>query len=446
MKTVADRERMAFRRRCLLAAAIVGMAGPVAAGACGGDIVNAEPATAEAGGATDGSVTDEAPPSADAAPAENDGAAPDAGSSRASCRRVGDASAGGVIDTTFGDGGLVVHDNDGGASTQFRCLVADAQGRIIIGGGDSTGGGTFVRLLPNGSDDPTFGPLSVDGLVSCALDSGDRLVVVAGQGLLRFDADGHPDPGHPDPAFAPGFDAGGIGFGRMVIAADDRIHLVGETSSTTPSITHVVLAEVLADGTIANAGTTVSSFNGYVPVFAAGLLGNGELGVAAYDSDIEKLGPHIYVGAFDSAGAPDPKFSAGGWATISGSDFHRAELVLYCDGSITVVTDGSVVRLLPNGAVDSTQSLAQASWGPGYQALADGPGFLYVTDNAIARVVDDQKLDPTFGTGGIVAFPAGFPSGYGPLFTRDGLGRIVIANRFYTGGAAGNWGLTRILP
>lgn len=436
MKTVAHRERMAFRRRCLLAAAIAGMAASVAAGACGGDILNAEPATAEAGGTDDGGVTDEAPPSADAAPAENDGAAPDAGRSRASCMRLGDASAGGVIDTTFGDGGLVVHDNDGGASTQFVCLVADAQGRIIIGSADPTGVGKFVRLLPNGSDDPTFGPLSADRLGSCALDSRDRLVVSAGQGLLRFDPDGHPDPG---------FDAGGNGFGRIVIAADDRIHLVGETGSSTGP-THVVLAEVLADGTVVNGGTTVSSFTGFVPVFAAGLLGNGELGVAAYDSDIEKLGPHIYVGAFDSVGAPDPKFGAGGWATISAGDFHTAELVLYCDGSITVVTDGSVVRLLPNGAVDPTQSPAQASWGPGYQALADGPGFLYVTNNAIARVVDDQKLDPAFGTGGIVAFPAGFPSGYGSLLTRDGLGRIVLANRFYTGGAAGNWALTRILP
>jgi uncharacterized delta-60 repeat protein len=91
-----------------------------------------------------------------------------------------------------------------GAQTFPRAIVGDASGRVLVGGSGTinTDTGFVVRLLPDGSRDPAFGTMGVvslpSGVSALAIDASGRILVgggsTSGAFIERLDESGTPDP------------------------------------------------------------------------------------------------------------------------------------------------------------------------------------------------------------------------------------------------------------
>lgn len=99
-------------------------------------------------------------------------------------------TAAGVLDTSFGNGGIVITDL-GSLDDRINALAIDALGRIVAAGHTSNGHNTdiaVVRYLANGAPDPTFAASGVlrsavggaDESLSSVLVLADGSIVVAG--------------------------------------------------------------------------------------------------------------------------------------------------------------------------------------------------------------------------------------------------------------------------
>jgi uncharacterized delta-60 repeat protein len=152
----------------------------------------------------------------------------------------------GLLDTSFGTGGLVVTQNI--LNDQINTLALDAQGRIVTGGGSTSGFGDFVlsRYARNGALDPAFGAggivttdiASSDVLWSVAIDRSGRIVAggsafnTATDPYRKFAVARYRDTGALDVSFGTGgvvtTDLGNPADGRgMTIDAAGRIVMVG---------------------------------------------------------------------------------------------------------------------------------------------------------------------------------------------------------------------------
>jgi uncharacterized delta-60 repeat protein len=139
----------------------------------------------------------------------------------------------GHLDQQFGNQGLLqvpgTPDQDSGGA--MASVLAD--GRIIALGD----GAVLVRLMPDGTADPSFNagkPLATDVPVATSLDvTPDGTATIAGRGVVtRYRPDGTHDTsfGHDGTASAP---QKGIGFGALVRGADDVLYAWdGEREST----------------------------------------------------------------------------------------------------------------------------------------------------------------------------------------------------------------------
>src|SRR5439155_22290776 len=97
-------------------------------------------------------------------------------------------------------------------NTEYAYPVAgQPDGRLLVGGGgDPNSAGRLVRLLPDGTPDPSFGDhgsIVTDGLVTDVAVQSDGLIVAAEWGpIVRYRPDGSVDTsfganGRADPGF-----------------------------------------------------------------------------------------------------------------------------------------------------------------------------------------------------------------------------------------------------
>ncbi len=340
------------------------------------------------------------------------------------------ATAGGRLDPAFGTAGRVTTNAaTAGANAAARAIVAEADGRLLLAGGASDPDGDFqdfavARLGADGTPDSAFGsdgrlltsfwPAGGQGYAAAAQADGKR--VVAGQvdgriAALRYGPDGGIDPG---------FGAGG----RAVLGIPGTAYA----------------AAIQPDGRILMAGGAD----------AAG----GDFAIARLNAD----------------GSPDAGFGEGGTVIVgpvegTGADRGQA-MLLQADGGILVAGesggDMAVLRLLSDGRPDA--GFGQAGWltfdaggagqadrARGLALQADGRILLAgeatagdAADFAVARVLADGRLDPSFGGDGVVMVDfAGAES------SLDGAAAVAVQadGRIVVAGTAGwDFGLARLLP
>ena len=179
-------------------------------------------------------------------------------------------TADGVLDTSFGSGGIVLT-AVGTSEDSATCVAVQGDGKIVVGGDSwATGGGNFglVRYLADGTLDPAFG---TGGIVTTSLSAGsdhaagltlqgDGKIVLVGYATSGsrqvFGVARYTDTGALDTSF-------GGGTGKVTTS-------MGSTSNNATGVA------VQADGRIVVAGS-VSSSNAYdfalVRYTSTGVLG-----------------------------------------------------------------------------------------------------------------------------------------------------------------------------
>jgi uncharacterized delta-60 repeat protein len=356
----------------------------------------------------------------------------------------------GDLDRSFGDGGKVTLSlaRDG---SQGNAVLVQPDGRILIGGWAYAKGFALVRLLRDGSLDPSFGD---DGVVTTNFPEGpavitdlalerDSRVVAAGLvegfvAIARYRPNGTLDAsfGH-DGLVAARYRSSQTG--AEGVALDDRGRILVAGSASDRSW---LLARFSADGRLDRG----FGRDGWATVN----FGFGEEG--ARDLALTPSGRIVVAGTGDARfalarfrrdGTLDPQFGDGGTVVVPGS-FRGAATAL------SLLPDGDVLaagfaaggfqlrRFLPSGRPDR-------SWGSGGRAsesnvdgnaydmvvAADGSAVLVgsaFSDFTVARYVRRGALDRTFGVDGVVH--TRFPN-YGPA---EGValmpnGRIVVVGQ-----------------
>jgi uncharacterized delta-60 repeat protein len=358
------------------------------------------------------------------------------------------------LDASFGSGGVA--GAFAGTSVSGVSLALQADGRILLGGfRDGTGGYAVARLLADGSLDPSFGSGGVagtfaghfEGSVSLALQTDGRILLGgwrSGSGdyaVARLLPGGSLDPDFGSGGVAGTFAGSPFGGVSVAVQADGRILLGGFRSG--PS--DYAVARLLADGSLDpsfGSGGVTGTFAGHSSAGASlalqtdGRILLGGWRFAGFDYAVARLLP---------GGSLDPTFGSGGVAaTFAGAPQAAVSLALQADGRILLggwrngSNDYAVARLLVDGALDPTfgsggvaATFAGFSFGGVSLALQadgrillggwrNGPG-----DYAVARLLADGSLDSTFGSGGVAGAFAGFPEAAASVAVQAD-GRILL--------------------
>jgi len=333
----------------------------------------------------------------------------------------------GMLDPTFGTGGIVITQFPSMTSALAAALVADREGRLVqlaVLVDPLHGAATFalVRYRRDGTLDPEFGAGGIvisdfggqdKAATSLAIQQDGRIVVAGGvfmpssanganAALARFEPDGTLDTS---------FGLGGraltdLGrsfkqqFHTVAIQHDGKIVAAGQVTAAVGL--SFVVARYDRDGTI---DTTFGSGGIVSTSFADQGAANGI--AVQRDGKILVVGgrvgeggePGFALARLDSSGALDPTFGSG----------------------------GQVVTLFPGGGAAGAVAVALDRCGRAVLAGGAGTGVDGHTVFALARYEHDGSLDPSFGTDGLVTTGfGGFQDGAGALaIQRDG--KIVAA-------------------
>jgi uncharacterized delta-60 repeat protein len=301
-------------------------------------------------------------------------------------------TSGGVLDTSFGNAGVVSFDFAGQAYAQAVAIQPD--GRIIAAGG----AGLFAlsRYNPDGSLDLSFGSFgrvtTTVGLSSSAnavqLQRDGRIVTAGSYYYTNF------------------FPGNAYGFALVRHNTDGSLDssfgASGKVTTTFGSSEDIATGlAVQADGKIVAVGNTqVDSFN---HVFS------------------------IAVSRYTSNGLLDTSFGGTGKVVtqVAGGESRADAVVIQTDGRIVIggygqvgtSTNFALLRLLPNGSLDSSFGSfgrvttdfgpTNSSYGNALALQPDGKIILAgrvmlgsYGAVALARYNSDGTLDPSFGTGG----------------------------------------------
>jgi len=410
--------------------------------ACGTDDGVGPPACS--GGDCDGGSVDASP--ADAT-SNSEGSAPlDAGldADAAVPPSCGDGGAPGTLDESFGDGGIVWLNFPGGAA---RDVVVRQDGKIVVVGSTAPAGEhlAVVRLMPNGSLDPSFGDGGLVekriGTVTHSLSSvalqGDGKIVASGHVrstgqpskvvLLRLLEDGSPDPTFGDGGAVLVAYAGRDAYGRSVLLGSSGRLLVGGFSEDAFSPSGTANYEVLrfnADGSL----DSTFGLAGKVTVDVQGTSDVGGVAAASPSGRVVVTGGSGGAASRTSAvrlnadGTLDDSFGDAGRYVAADES---AAFAATTDGFGRVVLAGSTGadivtrRLTPGGMVDTTfgvNGMVVTDFaGRGDEAAAvllqpDGKLVVVGQGNSgggdsdtaleVVRLLPDGNIDATFGAGG----------------------------------------------
>jgi len=285
----------------------------------------------------------------------------------------------GVLDATFGDGGIVVSSQ--GAPGEHFGIAQQDDGKFVAVGNDADGraDGSVARYHVDGAFDEDFGTAgfvlttlgSVGGAFLDVALQPDGSIVTAGYArdadihaiLARYDADG---------ALDPAFGSGGIAmpalgtsaFQGLVRQADGELvaagfELVGSTRRMLVArfdTTGALDPTFGAEGIVTTSIGTTDAFAYAVAIAPGGtIVVSGE---AVRTTDVHE----VVVARYLSDGQPDASFGTDGVVTTTiGTRAYGQDVVVQPDGKTVVVGNALaggasesffVARYLANGAVD----------------------------------------------------------------------------------------------
>jgi uncharacterized delta-60 repeat protein len=360
----------------------------------------------------------------------------------------------GVLDPSFGSGGLAgLSSGPGGLTlTEVSALAVDSQGRILLAGSALTAAGdsatAIVRLTSDGAIDTTFGtggfascPISIFELKNLAVGPGDQ-VLAAGTDLSQsqaaVDVVRYTAAGALDPSFGSGGEAvatygsgsSGSTLADLVGLPDGRVLLGG-------IVTFPGLGSSLTLTRLTGAGALDPSFNELGFVALPNYTGGGKLVVAADGSIIAggaltqanptpgTVSP-LSLSHFQPDGAADLTFGNNGdqQVPLPAAPAGTSEVAIL--ESLKREANGQLVLLstisAPNGSVEAPvqavlnrlkpNGLPDASFAPDGFAVTDAQfaSGLAVQSDGNLLVLDSNPSVPPFDFGQIERYLAPAPS------------------------------------
>ncbi|MFB7512640.1 calcium-binding protein [Streptomyces sp. NPDC056144] len=268
----------------------------------------------------------------------------------------------GALDTAFGEGGLVRVQEFGGSADGADIAVM-GDGRIVAAGKGAGGGFALVRLLADGSLDPSLGG---DGAVVAGFtptspqDGGgiarrmelqpDGKIVSVGYvgntafdiGVARYLPDGTLDTSFSNDGMVTA-DFGGTEFGNAIsVQPDGKILAAGSGGAGFALLRYH--ANGTPDATFGTGGRTSVAFpgDGGLP-YAMALQTNGKIVLAGRADDPNSSEANDFgVARFNSNGTIDTGFAGDGFAVTGFNDFDEARGVLIQpDGKIVAAGYGA---------------------------------------------------------------------------------------------------------
>jgi len=373
----------------------------------------------------------------------------------------GHATAPGDFDTTFALGGVIT-ESFGSSADEGNAIAVLADGRLLIAGRGVSNDLTVARFESDGVLDPTFG---IGGLAAASpfraghamLVHSDGRILVGGESgttlvLVRFTADGTLDSTFAAGGIAlapapmcPALESGSARAVGVVEQSDGRIVVAATCWLTVGGLERdVFLHRYHVDGTLdsgfGTTGTTKTALGAEGGATALALQPDDKLVVAAW---VDNGGPDdIVLARYDADGHLDGAFGTGGIVTtsIAPSAQDRAnDVVVQADGRIVVAgrsgSSAALLRYESDGVLDATFGVggvvlgSVASGDIGSLVLQSDGKIIAASGNQleIARVAPDGSLDACFGTGGSIVSP-----GLGPArdlaLDLDG-DLLVVGNR-----------------
>jgi uncharacterized delta-60 repeat protein len=314
----------------------------------------------------------------------------------------------GVLDLSFGDGGVVK--TDIGVHDFAHTLAIQWDGKIVIAGtsgSDENWKGrdfALTRYNADGSLDPAFGAGGVVRTdLSAETDVAQALALQQDGKIIVGGYSGYAD--------AP-FKRGGLDLALVRYDSDGSL-----------------------DGTFGAGGTVTTDLGGHEYGNAVAIQPDGKIVLAGYTMRGQEDEGEIIVARYDVDGVPDPGFGANGVVTTRvGRRAQARALALQPDGKLLVAGNArhagsddlqvAIVRYLPDGSLDEdfgdagvvTTDLS-GSWDTAYAialqpddkiVVAGAAGTPPRLDVMLARFTPFGGLDPDFGSGGkIVADVSG---------------------------------------
>jgi len=325
----------------------------------------------------------------------------------------------GVLDNTFGTGGLVEFDG-GGTIESVSKLLLQSDGKIIAVGfsqnTSSTRSMSIWRLTSSGTLDSSFGTngivtysgggnydLAYDGII----DSNNKIVVtgidnISGNDMAiwRFDINGTPDAT---------FGTGGLAVDGATVSVDNGSHILEDSNGKYLILgsgnSNAVIWRYNSNGTLdttygTNGIVEYDYASGYDTLNGAVLGSNDTLTVAGTSSNGTDM--DVVLLKYDNTGTLVSSFGTGGVVRYDSSYGYDGPSVLAIDSS---------GRLLLTGASDN--------------AAGD-------RDMMIWRYNANGSLDSSFGTNGVVRYDYGTATderGYDMLI--ETTGKLMIAGDIY---------------
>ncbi|MHC4416685.1 MAG: delta-60 repeat domain-containing protein [Planctomycetota bacterium] len=285
----------------------------------------------------------------------------------------------GTLDTSFGDGGLVVT-NLGSYEDQARAVTVQTDGRIVIAGW--TGWGfTLVRYNPDGSLDSSFGSGGVAVTHFNVAARAYAIAVLADGRLLaagRVGSDFAVARFNPDGSLDSSFGSGGVvttdvlGYSLdkaldIAVQPDGRIVVTGEVFSNWPRSYDFGLVRYNPDGSLdssfGSGGVVTTQMGPYDVSNAVTIQADGRIVVAGYVYSGSTTGYDITLVRYHPDGARDYSFGSYGVRKLHlGGDDEAFDVALQADGRIVIAGgtntypapwDFVVARFNPDGSLDS---------------------------------------------------------------------------------------------
>jgi uncharacterized delta-60 repeat protein len=235
---------------------------------------------------------------------------------------------GGVLDPTFGEGGIVVTSLPG-ASCVATGLIVQSGGKIVISGFTTLEDGTEESLLARyGSDGTLDAGFGTGGVVRTSISDFSRAAAIA----IR-----------PD--------------GKIVAVGSSEERALG--GGRTPSA--VALARYDANGaldaTFGAAGIVTTRFTGSAGAYAVALQGDGRIVAAGFFWATGAMRVVLAVVRYETDGRVDASFANAGMATTSAA-YWATDVAIQPDGRIVVIGDGD------RSPTDFTSGFAVARYVP----------------------------------------------------------------------------------
>ena len=341
-------------------------------------------------------------------------------------------TADGLLDASFGGGGIVTFNGSGVGNDRALGLALQPDGKILVAGYATVTGSPkrdilVLRFTASGELDPAFG------------DAGVFVYNGSGNGT--------------DIAFA------------VALQPDGKILVAGE--SATALSQDALILRLLPNGTLDTsfAGQGVFLFNGQAGgldrFFDVKVQADGKVLAAGSTSGV--AGVDVLLVRLDPGGALDASFGAGGAVRLRGpsaQDGYANSLSVQPDGRLVVTGtlgksgtfDLFAARFLPGGQLDT-------GFGTGgyfvYDAPSDGDDYGYassilgngsiliagtsgngpVTETVVLRLTSDGLPDGGFGQAGAARYSlnsAAETTGYGMALQQDG--RIIVTGNTISSG------------